>query len=162
MRVGLSTGAKREAMIAPDLRTGPPPRWNVAVDGVIWLPRLAAKARACDAGTLGRYLYGQSPVDDSFLKRAGLDYAGFLAIVRTQPDDSGVLEAIEAGALGATERLRRWSIGLARKQGWFMRVLDMDEGHVRSSPLVSALRTVGNAAFVPVLAILRTLRPAKL
>jgi Domain of unknown function (DUF5069) len=162
MRVGLSTGAKREAMIVPDLRTGPPPRWSVAVDGVIWLPRLAAKARACDAGTLGRYLYGQSPVDDSFLKRAGLDYAGFLAIARTQPDDAGVLEAIEATSPGAAERLRRWSTSIARKQGWFFRVLDADEGHLRPSPLLTAVRAIGNAAFVPVLAILRTLRPAKL
>lgn len=162
MRVGLSTGAKREAMIAPDLRTGPPPRWNVAVDGVIWLPRLAAKARACDAGTLGRYLYGQSPVDDAFLKRAGLDYAGFLAIVRAQPDDAGVLAAIEAASPGATERLRRWSTAVPHKQSWFMVVLDADEGHLRPSPLLTVARAVGNVAFVPVLAILRTLRPAKL
>jgi hypothetical protein len=162
MRVGLSTGAKREAMIAPDLRSSPPPRWNVAIDGVFWLPRLAAKARACDAGTLGNYLYGQSPVDDSFLKRAELDYAGFLAIVRAQPDDAGVLASIEAATPGAIARLQRWSEALARKQMWFLVVLDADEGHLAPSAFVTAARKIGNIAFLPVLTLLRALRPAKL
>jgi hypothetical protein len=162
MRVGLSTGAKREAMIAPDLRSSPPPRWNVAIDGVLWLPRLAAKARACDAGTLGNYLYGQSPVDDSLLKRAGLDYAGFLAIVRAQPDDAGVLASIEKTTPGATARLQRWSAALPRKQMWFLAVLDADEGHVAPSAFITAARKIGNIAFLPVLTLLRALRPAKL
>ena len=162
MRVGLSTGAKREAMIAPDLRTSPPPRWNVAIDGVLWLPRLAAKARACDAGTLGNYLYGQSPVDDSFLRRAGMDYAGFMAIVRAQPDDAGVLAAIEAATPGATARLGRWSEALPRKQMWFLYILDADEGHVAPSAFLTVGRKIGNMAFLPVLALLRAVRPAKL
>jgi hypothetical protein len=162
MRVGLSTGAKREAMIAPDLHTSPPPRWNIAIDGVLWLPRLAAKARACDAGTLGNYLYGQSPVDDSFLKRAGLDYAGFMAIVRAQPDDAGVLAAIEAATPGATARLQRWSVALPRKQMWFLVVLDADEGHVAPSPFVTLARTIGNAVYLPVAALLRAVRPVRL
>ena len=31
---------------APDLRRHPPRRWNVTVDGVIWLPRMIDKARS--------------------------------------------------------------------------------------------------------------------
>jgi hypothetical protein len=156
---------RREArpMIVPDLRTGPPRRWNAAIDGVLWLPRLADKARACDAGTLGGYLYGQSPMDDSFLRRAGLDYAGFMEIARMAPDDAAVLTAIEAASPGATERLRRWSVALPRKQRWFLIVLDMDEGHAgEPAGWKNALRVAGNAAFAPLRAILRLVRPVKL
>jgi len=156
---------RREArpMIVPDLRTGTPRRWNAAIDGVVWLPRFADKARACHAGTLGTYLYGQSPVDDSFLRRAGLDYATFMTIALAAPDDAAVLAAIEAATPGATERLRRWSQALPRKQRWFLWLLDMDEGNVgEPQPWKSALRVAGNAAFAPVLAIARIVRPVKL
>jgi hypothetical protein len=150
-------------MIVPDLRANPPRRWNAAVDGVMWLPRMADKALAFDAGTLGRYLYGQSPVDDSFLRRAGTDYAGFLEIVRNAADDAAVLAAIEATTPGAADRLRRWSEGLARKQMWFMRILDIDDGYnPQAAWWMRALRAPANVALVPVFAVLRRMRPVKL
>ncbi len=85
--------------------------------GIVWLPRLAAKVRAHDAGTLGTYLLGQSPVDDEFLRTAQLSYADFIAIVRAAPDDAGVLAAIGAASPGAIERLRLWSIEMPVRRG---------------------------------------------
>jgi hypothetical protein len=116
-------------MTAPDLRARPPRRWNVAVDGVIWLPRMADKARAYLAGTLGMYLYGQSPIDDAFLRSARLDYEQFLQIVRESPDDAAVLAGIEKLSPGATERLRAFSERLPRRGRLLLRFIDFDDGH---------------------------------
>jgi hypothetical protein len=114
---------------APDLRARPPRRWNVAVDGVIWLPRMADKARAHNAGTLGMYLYGQSPIDDAFLRAARLDYPTFLDIVREARDDAEVLAGIEGHSPGATPRLLRFSENLPRKAGLILSFIDYDDGY---------------------------------
>jgi uncharacterized protein DUF5069 len=147
-------------MGAPDLRAGPPRRWNATVDGIVWLPRLADKARAFDAGTLGSYLYGQSPIDDAFLRRAGLDYHGFLEIVRDAPDDDGVLAGIERRNPGATEQLRIFSQRLPQKSALLLWVLEYDEGYVR--PWWGGVaRPVGNAAFALIVGTLRAARPMR-
>ncbi|MBV8531050.1 MAG: DUF5069 domain-containing protein [Candidatus Eremiobacteraeota bacterium] len=144
-------------MQAPDLRSGPPPRWSESVNGIAWLPRLAAKARAYDAGTLGMYLYGQSPVDDAFLKRARLDYSSFLDVVRAQSDDVAVLAEIERRSPGATARLRRWSERLPVTAGWFMSILDVDDGYARRSFARIAQR-ITNACSLPIVFTARMLR----
>lgn len=144
-------------MDAPDLRNEPPPRWNEAVEGVVWLPRLAAKARAYDAGTLGMYLYGQSPIDDAFLKRARLDYASFLDVVRSQPDDGAVLSEIERRDGGAKARLRRWTETLPIRAGWFMSILDVDDGYAQL-PLAGVARRIANVCAVPVVLAARAFR----
>lgn len=142
-----------------DLRAGPPRRWNTSVDGVVWLPRLIDKTRAYQAGMLGTYLYGQSPIDDSFLRRAALDYQTFSEIVRTTGgDDAAVLAAIEARAPGVTERLRAWGTKLAAKQQVFLAVLDLDDG-IDCTGWRKVVRDVGNAVFPLVVAILRRRRP---
>jgi hypothetical protein len=147
-------------MNAPDLRAGPPPRWNVAVEGVIWLPRLAAKVRAHDAGTLGSYLLGQSPIDDEFLRAARLTYGDLIGMVRATGDDAELLALIEAQRTGARERLRAWSQEVQVRLGVFMRVLDFDDGYERPAWLEPVHRTITPLAdsFVDVL---RKLRPLK-
>ena len=142
---------------APNLRNGPPPRWSEDIDGVVWLPRFAAKARAYNAGTLGMYLYGQSPIDDAFLKQARLDYASFLGIVLAQPDDAGVLAEIERRNVGATAALRRWSGRLSVKMGWFMSVLDVDDGYA-SVPFAGIARRLANVMAIPIVLSVRGLR----
>ena len=144
-------------MQAPDLRIGPPPRWNQAVDGVVWLPRFAAKARAHSAETLGMYLYGQSPIDDAFLKRAGLTYASFSDIVSAQPNDAAVLAEIEHRTPGATAALRRWSERLPAKAGWFLALLDLDDGYGRR-PFGRMTRAVTNVCAIPIVLIARAWR----
>ncbi len=142
-------------MNAPDLRTGPPPRWSETVDGVAWLPRFAAKARAYDAGTLGMYLYGQSPVDDAFLKRAEIDYDAFLEIVRSAPDDAAVLAEIDRRTPGAADWLRRWSSEkLPAAFGWLLAALDVDDGYTSSA----VVKRLANACAVPVVLAARAFR----
>src|SRR5271154_6047172 len=91
-----------------DLTKHPPRRWSDTIEGVAWLGRIIDKARAYDAGTLGIYLFGQSPVDASFLRAAGVGYGDVLEATRKAADDAGVLTEIERIAPGATDRLRQW------------------------------------------------------
>jgi hypothetical protein len=147
-------------MTAPDLQHGPPPRWSDDVEGIAWLPRLAAKARAFDAGTLGTYLLGQSPIDDEFLRAAHLRYADFIAIVRSAAGDAEVLAAIEAASPGARERLRLWSIEMPVRLAAFMRVLDFDDGYDRPAWLALPHAAAG-LLVPPLIALLRRLRPLK-
>jgi len=145
---------------APDLRAGPPRRWNVTVDGVIWLPRMIDKARAYLAGTLGLYLYGQSPIDAAVLRAAQLDHAQFLVAVRAAPDDGAVLAALEREAPGATERLQ----GFSRRPPlgarlWFA-ALDFDDGYI-AVPASSRWRAVSPLFFRPLAAMLRRAFPLK-
>jgi hypothetical protein len=130
------------------------------VDGIIWLPRLAAKVRAHDAGMLGTYLLGQSPIDDEFLRAAQLDYAGFIAIVRATADNAAVLAGIDSASAGAVDRLRLWSLEMPVRRRTFMRVLDIDDGYDRPA-WMNTLHAVASPLFVPLTAVLRKLRPLR-
>ncbi|HEY5349577.1 MAG TPA: DUF5069 domain-containing protein [Candidatus Lustribacter sp.] len=147
-------------MTSTDLQRGSPPRWRDAIEGIVWLPRLAAKVRAYDAGTLGTYLLGQSPIDDEFLRTAELRYADFIAIVRAAADDPAVLTAIGAGSPGAFERLRLWSIEMPVRRRTMLRLIDLDDGYDRPAWLNAPL-AVGNALLAPLIALLRKVRPLK-
>jgi len=132
------------------------------VGGVVWLPRFIDKARAQRAGTLGTYLFGQSPVDDQMLEAAGLSYRRFMAIVDAHgTDDVAVLGEIEAQRPGATERLREWSAIMPKKRAAHMAILDLDDGY-RTAWFASPARRVGNALFAPVVGLLRKTWPVKL
>jgi hypothetical protein len=130
------------------------------VDGIIWLPRLAAKVRAHDAGMLGTYLLGQSPIDDEFLRAAQLDYAGFIAIVRAAADDAAVLAAIDVVSAGAVDRLRLWSLEMPVRRRTFMRVLDIDDGYDRPA-WSHALLAIVNGLYAVLVVVLRKLRPLR-
>ena len=147
-------------MSCTDLLSGAPPRWSEAVGGIVWLPRLTAKVRAHDAGTLGAYLLGQSPVDDEFLKAAQLSYADFIAIVRSSPDDAGVVAAVGAAAPLAIDRLRLWSLEMPVRRRLMMRMLDIDDGYDRPAWLTVPV-AAGNAVLAPLFGLLRKVRPLK-
>jgi hypothetical protein len=147
-------------MNATDLQRGAPPRWSDAVDGIIWLPRLAAKVRAHDAGTLGSYLLGQSPIDDEFLRAAQLDYAHFIAIVRAARSDADVLAAIAAASPEAPDRLRLWSIEMPVRLHPLFRLLDIDDGYDRPRWL-SPLLALTSPLAVPLVVVWRKLRPLR-
>jgi hypothetical protein len=124
-----------------DLAKAPPRRWSDAVDGIFWLPRLIDKARAYEAGTLGDYFFGQSPVDGSFLKAAGVGYADIIAAVRAAPDDAGVLAFIETRAPGATQRLRAWCANPPPVAKFTFGLIDADEGRT-PGPAASLVRAL--------------------
>ena len=147
-------------MNAPDLKRGFPPRWSNAVEGIVWLPRLAAKVRAHDAGTLGTYLLGQSPIDDEFLKAAQLSYAQLIAIVRASADDAAVLAGIAAASPDAIERLRLWSLEMPVRRRTMLRVLDLDDGYDRPKWLNVPI-AAANALLGPLIGLARIVRPLK-
>jgi hypothetical protein len=147
-------------MNAPDLQRGFPPRWSNAVEGIVWLPRLAAKVRAHDAGTLGTYLLGQSPIDDEFLKAAQLSYAQLIAIVRASADDAAVLAGIAAASPDAIERLRLWSLEMPVRRRTMLRVLDLDDGYDRPKWLNVPI-AAANALLGPLIGLARIVRPLK-
>ena len=113
-----------------DLNVGPPRRWTQELGGIRWLPRLIDKARAALAGTLGSYLYGQSPMDRDLLNKLGLGYRDFTAIVASAPSDAAVLEALQARSPQGVERARIWSANLHRSHWFFLLIMDLDDGYV--------------------------------
>jgi len=113
-----------------NLAARPPRRWNEELGGVRWLPRLIDKTRAALAGTLGGYLYGQSPIDRSLLRALGLRYRDFTRIVANALSDDDVFRAIALAAPDGLDRAREWSRTLPQRQRLFMFVLDLDDGYL--------------------------------
>ncbi len=112
-----------------DLRAEPPRRWSEELGGIRWLPRMIDKARAAMRGTLGDYLYGQSPLDRSLLRALGLSYKEFTRVVRQAgDDDERVLQLLSERSSDGLELARRWSQRLARRRA-FLFIIDLDDGY---------------------------------
>jgi Domain of unknown function (DUF5069) len=130
-------------MNAPDLRLEPPRRWNVEIDGVRWLARLADKARAANDGTLGTYLYGHSPMDRSLLAVLRLSHDEFARLAVQNDDDNQLVASLQAYDPGL-QRARAWSDVLPKRYWWFLAVLDIDDGY-RASPFHGAVSAGADA-----------------
>ena len=117
-------------MSARDLSKVPPRRWSEELGGIKWLPRLIDKTRATQDGTLGPYLFGQSPMDRSFLRAIGLRHRDLSRIVANSATDDDVFRAIFAQTPDGVERARIWSANLQRRHGWFLFILDLDDGYL--------------------------------
>lgn len=131
-------------MNAKDLRREAPRRWSERIEGIPWLPRLIDKARASNAGMLGTYLYGQSPMDTRCLHVLGLGHSSFENIVAQASDDRAVIEAIASRYPQALTRGQQWARGFEVRNGPFLFVLDWDDGYVHPAlhpvrPLVTAV-----------------------
>jgi predicted PurR-regulated permease PerM len=112
-----------------DLRTTAPRRWSEELGGIRWLPRMIDKARAAIKGTLGDYLYGQSPMDHSLLRALGISYKDFTHIVReANGNDERVLELLEKHCPDGVDLARRWSERLPHRR-LFLFILDLDDGY---------------------------------
>jgi hypothetical protein len=116
-------------MTVRDLHAGPPRRWSEEIGGICWLPRLIDKTRAALAGTLGDYLFGQSPVDRGLLRALGMSHRDFASIVRDAPGDDAVLAAIAARDQQAPARARAWSVAMPARSRLFLWLLDVDDGY---------------------------------
>jgi hypothetical protein len=91
---------------------------------------LIDKARAAMAGTLGTYLFGQSPVDSSLLGVLQLGHTEFATIVKRSADDRAVLAALDARDRGCLERARAWSEKtLPQRFGTLLWFIDVDDGY---------------------------------
>lgn len=87
------------------------------------------KARAAMKGTLGDYLYGQSPMDRSLLRALGLSYKDFTRIVREAGgDDDRVAALLEERSPDGMQLARRWSEHLPRRR-IFLFLIDLDDGY---------------------------------
>ncbi|MBV8423987.1 MAG: DUF5069 domain-containing protein [Candidatus Eremiobacteraeota bacterium] len=105
-----------------------------------WLPRLIDKARACLGGTLGDYLYGQSPMDRGLLRELRLSHREFAEIVAAAPDDGAVVAAIAARDPAAIDRARAWSERLPSEHRLFFWFIDVDDGYRAGGWLVEPVR----------------------
>jgi len=134
-------------MQAKDLRVEPPRRWNERIEGIPWVPRLIDKARAAQAGTLGTYLFGQSPTDGSCLRALGLRHRDLAALVRQYASDEEVIAAIAQRNPLAIERGKAWGTRYCRKYAWFFFLLDLDDGYAHPGlrPFRPAITMVANA-----------------
>jgi hypothetical protein len=136
-------------MTARDLHTTAPRRWSERIAGIYWLPRLIDKARAALSGTLGNYLYGQSPMDRALLRALGLRHREFTSIVRHARDDDGVLAGIVAWDADSLQRARAWSETLPERHRLFLWLIDVDDGYRSTwfrAPIAAAANAVSRTA----------------
>ena len=117
-------------MQAKDLFHQAPRRWSDTLDGIRWLPRLIDKARAAAAGSLGDYLYGQSPVDRGLLHALALSHRAFAQIVAAAPDDAAVLATLKGGSSDDLAAARAWSDAFPRTHRVLSWVFDVDDGYL--------------------------------
>ncbi len=115
---------------AKDLREEPPRRWSDELGGIAWLPRMIDKARAAMRGTLGDYLYGQSPFDRGLLRALGISYRDFTTIVRRAGNDDGkVLALLQLQCGRNLELARRWGEDLGKRHRPMLYLIDLDDGY---------------------------------
>ncbi|HKU81364.1 MAG TPA: DUF5069 domain-containing protein [Candidatus Tumulicola sp.] len=136
-------------MDAADLRRGPPRRWSERLDGIYWLPRLIDKTRAALSGTLGTYLYGQSPMDRGLLRALQCSHQDFAEIVLHAGSDDGVVAALRVRDRGSLERARDWSARLPARHRLFLWLIDVDDGYRASwlrPPIAVAANALSNLA----------------
>jgi len=145
---------------APDLSKTPPRRWNADLDGIKWLPRLIDKARAALAGTLGTYLYGQSPFDRALLRALGLGYRDFSRIVANAATDDDVFRELYARSPQGIERARVWGEQLGRRSALMMWIFDVDDGYA-ASPALAGLRPPANMISNLLTAMVKRLWPSR-
>ncbi len=80
---------------APDLSKTPPRPGRTMLGGYAWLARLADKARAQHAGTVGDYV-AYCPLSTGFLRAAGVSKTEFDATVAGGADDDALVRWFDA------------------------------------------------------------------
>jgi len=136
-----------------------PRRWNVEIDGVCWLPRMADKARMRENATLGAYLMGHSPVDKALLARLGLTTDEFVALAIANPDDASLLGALRARGFDEA-RVRRWCGDFTKNYAVFIPVWDLDEGYRAPNAFQGAVVAFVRTFEAPLMSAFRKISPA--
>jgi hypothetical protein len=136
-----------------------PRRWNVEIDGICWLPRMADKARMRESGALGAYLMGHSPVDKALLAQLGLTTDEFVALAIANPDDASLLAALRVRGFDEA-RVRRWCGNFTKSYSIFIPVWDLDEGYRAPNAFESALVALTRRLEVPLMSAFRKISPA--
>lgn len=136
-----------------------PRRWNVDIDGICWLPRMADKARMSAGGTLGAYLMGHSPVDKALLVRLGMTTEDFVALANAQPDDAALLAALRARGFDE-DRVRKWSGNFTRRYAGLIPLWDIDEGYKPVSGFQRPLVAFAKIVERPMMSLIRRISSA--
>jgi hypothetical protein len=144
---------------APATATLRPRRWNVEVDGICWLPRMADKARMREAGTLGAYLMGHSPVDKALLQRLGTTTDEFVAIATSQPDDVSLLAALRERGFDEAS-VRRWCANFTKNYASLIPLWDMDEGYRAQNGFTRPAIAIVKFIEAPLMSAFRKISPA--
>ncbi|HVA38197.1 MAG TPA: DUF5069 domain-containing protein [Candidatus Dormibacteraeota bacterium] len=77
-----------------DLQTAFPRSGRERIGAYAWLGRMADKARASVAGTIGEYIY-PCPMDKGFLERLGVTPEQFTSWVEQGKDDAALAAALD-------------------------------------------------------------------
>src|SRR5215472_3125263 len=110
---------------------GNPRRWDTKVDGIMWIPRMADKARMREHGTLGAYLCGHSPIDKEVLHILRITTDEFAALALRCPDDASLLAELRARGFDESA-LRLWCGTFPKRWGKiFVPLWSLDEGYVK-------------------------------
>jgi len=110
---------------------GNPRRWDTTVDGIMWVPRMIDKARMREAGELGLYMCGHSPIDKEVLNILRVTTDEFASIVARCSDDDAVLAALRARGFDEPA-LRGWCARFQKRWGWWLiPYWERDEGYVK-------------------------------
>jgi hypothetical protein len=82
-------------------------------------------------------------MDRSLLRVLGCTHDDFARVAAAAPDDAALEAALQPYDPGL-RRAREWSAMLPKRFGWFLAVLDIDDGY-RKFPLHGVVRMAANA-----------------
>ena len=136
-----------------------PRRWTIDVDGIKWLPRMIDKARMREAGALGSYLLGHSPVDRSLLARLGMTTDEFAALACRCADDHATLAALRTHGFDEA-RVRKWSESFETRWKAYIPLWDLDEGYREPKGFEKPIIALARAIEGPLMGLVRKLRRA--
>ena len=95
--------------MATDFRSGHdfPRRGRTEIEGILWLARVADKARAAAAGTIHDYIY-PCPLDRGVFERWGITSAQFETALAAHATDESLAAwlrtVVDAGTIASTNR----------------------------------------------------------
>ena len=119
----------------PTNLTNQPPRspHSGCLIGIVCLARMADKARAKLARTLGEYKYGEdSGLDKNVLEFIGLTADGFLDGARQNPGDAGLASWLLARVHRPDQEITDWNSERRARGPWNDEVREVFEGRTRA------------------------------
>ncbi len=134
------------------------------LNGCIWLPRLLDKARRVAAGSGhlidGEWMYGDNDFADGILLRfLGLNDAHVLDVVRLHAGDAQAGEQILAASGKTPAQCAAFNRRFRRVAGFFMPLIEADEGRARPGLWTSLLRAAYNGVVArPAIAVFRRMQ----
>ncbi len=135
------------------------------VDGLVWVKRMAQKARYCvehessQRELMNGYLFGESDfIDGKVLKFLRATAQAFLDAVRGEPDDAAAAHRIVAASGRTSDECFQFSVKLSKQMSNFA-LIEADEGRLRPGMRTSLIRFFYNRMMMPI--VYRVFRSAE-